>query len=344
MLILREVLRWQATEVAELLDTTVASVNSALQRARATLESSGVTRHRPVEPLDDEQNALLARYVDAFERYDLDSLVALLAEDVRQSMPPYELWLVGGEEIRAWMLGPGIACRGFAPGADRGERCAGVRAVPAERPERQLRAVVVARARDRRRRDRRAELLPRHRDAVPALRSARNTRVVATALSPAVTADDIGRDPTGRSGSARSGARVAEPDAVPEPAGGELHPGQGVDRHGVRRDEPAHVAHHEIGAGRPRQGRGRARRAAATSTRSIRPSMRSTVVLGDSPGASNPRSFRGAPDETGVTGRNSSPGSGAQLIRNPVVAPRELLGHPDAGDVGEVAARSGTRR
>lgn len=112
VLILREVLRWQATEVAELLDTTVASVNSALQRARATLETSDLTDTDPAQPLDDEQNALLARYVDAFERYDLDSLVALLAEDVRQSMPPYELWLVGGEEIRAWMLGPGIECKG----------------------------------------------------------------------------------------------------------------------------------------------------------------------------------------------------------------------------------------
>ena len=112
VLILREVLRWPATEVAELLDSTVASVNSALQRARATLEHSGVTDTDPAEPLDDEQNALLARYIDAFERYDLDSLVALLAEDVRQSMPPYDLWLIGGEQIRAWMLGPGIACKG----------------------------------------------------------------------------------------------------------------------------------------------------------------------------------------------------------------------------------------
>src|SRR6476660_4233126 len=112
VLILREVLRWPATKVAELLETTVASVNSALQRARATLEASGVTDTDAAAPLDDEQNALLVRYLDAFERYDLDSLVALLAEDVKQSMPPYDLWLVGGEQIRAWMLGPGIACKG----------------------------------------------------------------------------------------------------------------------------------------------------------------------------------------------------------------------------------------
>jgi RNA polymerase sigma-70 factor (ECF subfamily) len=112
VLILREVLRWQATEVAELLDTTVASVNSALQRARATLEASAISDTDAVAPLDDDQRELLARYVDAFERYDLDTFVTLLSEDVRQSMPPFEMWLVGPEEIRAWMLGQGAACRG----------------------------------------------------------------------------------------------------------------------------------------------------------------------------------------------------------------------------------------
>jgi RNA polymerase sigma-70 factor (ECF subfamily) len=112
VLILREVLRWHASEVAELLDTTVASVNSALQRARATLEESQVSETDAAEPLDEQQSALLARYVDAFERYDLDEFVSLLSEDVRQSMPPYEMWLVGGEQIRQWMLGPGIDCRG----------------------------------------------------------------------------------------------------------------------------------------------------------------------------------------------------------------------------------------
>jgi RNA polymerase sigma-70 factor, ECF subfamily len=112
VLILREVLRWQATEVAELLDTTVASVNSALQRARATMEESQVSDTDAAAPLDAEQSALLERYVDAFERYDLDEFVSLLSEDVRQSMPPYEMWLVGGEQIRQWMLGPGIECSG----------------------------------------------------------------------------------------------------------------------------------------------------------------------------------------------------------------------------------------
>jgi RNA polymerase sigma-70 factor (ECF subfamily) len=112
VLILREVLRWKATEVAELLDTTVASVNSALQRARAGLAASDVTVAGTSEPEDDEQRALLARYVDAFERYDMDSLTALLHEDATWSMPPYELWLRTHRDIRRWCLGPGIGCRG----------------------------------------------------------------------------------------------------------------------------------------------------------------------------------------------------------------------------------------
>lgn len=112
VLILREVLAWKAAEVAELLDTTVASVNSALQRARATLAASEISDTDPVKPLDEEQRALLARYVDAFERYDLDSLTSLLHEDATLSMPPYELWLRGHDDIRAWLLGHGIGCRG----------------------------------------------------------------------------------------------------------------------------------------------------------------------------------------------------------------------------------------
>jgi len=112
VLILREVLRWKATEVAELLDTTVASVNSALQRARATLEASKVTADGPSAPLDEEQRALLARYVEAFESYDMDSLTSLLTEDATWSMPPYEMWLQTHDDIRRWCLGPGIGCRG----------------------------------------------------------------------------------------------------------------------------------------------------------------------------------------------------------------------------------------
>ena len=115
VLILREVLRWQATEVAELLDTTVASVNSALQRARATIADRDVTADdaRP-EPLDDEQRELLDRYVEAFEEYDMDALAALLHEDATLSMPPFELWLQGAGEIRQWMLGPRASAAGLA--------------------------------------------------------------------------------------------------------------------------------------------------------------------------------------------------------------------------------------
>jgi len=109
-LILCEVLRWSAAETAELLDTTVASVNSALQRARATLATVDVAR---LDDLDDpEHQALLARYVDAFERYDMTALAALLREDVVMSMPPWDLWLQGPEAVVAWMVGPGAACEG----------------------------------------------------------------------------------------------------------------------------------------------------------------------------------------------------------------------------------------
>jgi len=113
VLILREVLRWRASEVAELLETSVASVNSALQRARATLATSKMDGDgAPPEPIDDEQRALLARYVDAFERYDMDSLTSLLHQDATWNMPPYELWLQTHEDIRKWCMGPGIGCRG----------------------------------------------------------------------------------------------------------------------------------------------------------------------------------------------------------------------------------------
>jgi RNA polymerase sigma-70 factor, ECF subfamily len=112
VLILREVLRWKADEVAELLDASVASVNSALQRARSTLAASDLSPTDRFQPLDDEQRALLARYVDAFERYDMDSLTSLLHEDATQSMPPYELWLQGRNDILGWWFGTGAACRG----------------------------------------------------------------------------------------------------------------------------------------------------------------------------------------------------------------------------------------
>ena len=110
VLLLREVLRWRADEVAQLLDTTVASVNSALQRARATMAEVG--GEAETEPLDDVQRALLERYVDAFERYDVEGLVGLLHEDATQHMPPFVMWLRGRADIGTWMLGPGAKCRG----------------------------------------------------------------------------------------------------------------------------------------------------------------------------------------------------------------------------------------
>jgi RNA polymerase sigma-70 factor (ECF subfamily) len=112
VLILCEVLRWQASEVAELLETSVASVNSALQRARATLEATDISAAEASPSVDKADADLLARYVAAFEAYDIEALTALIREDATQSMPPYDLWLRGRDDIFAWWLGPGIACRG----------------------------------------------------------------------------------------------------------------------------------------------------------------------------------------------------------------------------------------
>jgi len=119
-LILCEVLQWKATEVAELLETTVASVNSALQRARATLETTKLASGSMTSelasgsttPLSEADRELLARYVKAFEAYDIDGLTALIHEDAVQSMPPFDLWLSGRDDIFAWWWGPGIGCRG----------------------------------------------------------------------------------------------------------------------------------------------------------------------------------------------------------------------------------------
>lgn len=109
VLILSEVLGWSAVEVADTLETSVASVNSALQRARATLASKNVA-----EPtsLEEAEAQLLEKYVDAFERYDVDQLTALLRDDATFSMPPYALWLQGPEAVRKWLTGKGAGCRG----------------------------------------------------------------------------------------------------------------------------------------------------------------------------------------------------------------------------------------
>jgi RNA polymerase sigma-70 factor, ECF subfamily len=113
VLILCEVLRWKATEVAELLETSVASVNSALQRARATLDASDIRASDPApSSLAPSERELLARYLEAFERYDMDALTSLIHEDATQSMPPYELWLSGRDDILSWWVGRGAGCRG----------------------------------------------------------------------------------------------------------------------------------------------------------------------------------------------------------------------------------------
>ncbi|HET6950740.1 MAG TPA: sigma-70 family RNA polymerase sigma factor [Acidimicrobiales bacterium] len=112
VLILREVLRWRAAEVADLLGRSVPSVNSALQRARATLAGRGADASRHPAALDEAQRDLVDRYIDAFERYDIPRLVALLHEDATTNMPPYPLWWQGPEAIGRWMEGPGRGCRG----------------------------------------------------------------------------------------------------------------------------------------------------------------------------------------------------------------------------------------
>jgi RNA polymerase sigma-70 factor (ECF subfamily) len=111
VLILCEVLRWKASEVAELLETSVASVNSALQRARTTLEATELDLADAPRTLDEADGELLARYVAAFEAYDVDALTALIHEDATQSMPPFDLWLRGRDDIFTWWFGPGIGCR-----------------------------------------------------------------------------------------------------------------------------------------------------------------------------------------------------------------------------------------
>src|SRR5262249_31511875 len=111
VLLLTEVLGWSAAEVATTLDTSVAAVNSALQRARATLATRDLGEVGGAA-LSDAQHALVDRYVMAFERYDVNALTTLLTEDATLSMPPHTLWLRGHEAIRTWLLGRGARCRG----------------------------------------------------------------------------------------------------------------------------------------------------------------------------------------------------------------------------------------
>ena len=111
-LLLSEVVGWSAAEVAECLDMSVAAVNSALQRARATIAARNGHATAGRESLSPDEVRLLDRYVDAFQNYDVDALVSLLREDATLSMPPYTLWLRGPDTIREWLLGRGAGCRG----------------------------------------------------------------------------------------------------------------------------------------------------------------------------------------------------------------------------------------
>ncbi|MBL9024695.1 MAG: sigma-70 family RNA polymerase sigma factor [Myxococcales bacterium] len=112
VLLLSDVVECSASEIAELLDLSVASVNSALQRARATLRERGVDLASYEGATDERSADLLSRFVEAFERYDVDSLTALCREDVAFSMPPYSLWLSGREAVGGWLSGRGCGCRG----------------------------------------------------------------------------------------------------------------------------------------------------------------------------------------------------------------------------------------
>ncbi|NUT36667.1 MAG: RNA polymerase subunit sigma-70 [Hamadaea sp.] len=109
VLLLREVLRLSAAEVAELLDSSVPAVNSLLQRARATLAATQIPA---VSSLDGSKQALLARYVDAFQRFDMDALMLLLHVDATLSMAPHTVWLSGADQLRRWWTGAAIGCRG----------------------------------------------------------------------------------------------------------------------------------------------------------------------------------------------------------------------------------------
>ena len=230
VLILREVLRWKADEVADLLETTVASVNSALQRARATLSEIEPAESDPFLPMDDEQQALLSRYVDAFERYDLDSLVTLLHDDVVQSMPPYDLWLRGHADIRGWFLGTGIGCRGsvvipvepanglpafgqYKPGPDGGYVPWAIQVLEISQGQ-----------------DRRAQFLPRH-----------HTGCSLSSGCPWSTTGRTPSRPQRRSNSRSPGEAFAELDRISLVGEGEPKAAQCLHRGQIGRSDSAHV-------------------------------------------------------------------------------------------------------
>jgi RNA polymerase sigma-70 factor, ECF subfamily len=108
-LLMTEVLDCSAAEIAETLNTSVAAVNSALQRARSTLAHQ---RFEGPAELTAGQQQMLTRYLEAFERYDVPALTNLLSEDATFCMPPFSLWLRGRDQVQVWMLGTGKGCEG----------------------------------------------------------------------------------------------------------------------------------------------------------------------------------------------------------------------------------------
>ena len=249
VLILREVLKWKASEVAELLDTTVVSVNSALQRARSTLADRNVTvPSTRRSPIDAEQQELLARYVDAFERFDIESLVSLLHEDATMPMPPYPLWMQRRGRVPRLAARSRQRVRGIAPAP------IDVNGAPAFAqwrvdPDGGLHRVVDSRADDLRRRHHRDGLLRRPRTC-----SRSSTCPSTSTPESRITGTAADHEHVGEPGERRSGrrarARVAQLDRRAR-AGGRPAAGAPARRaRAVRIGDAADVAADDVGSGR----------------------------------------------------------------------------------------------
>ena len=242
VLILSEVLRWKATEVAELLDTSVASVNSALQRARATLEERNLSAVDTSPSVDEADAELLARYVQAFEQYDMDALTSLIQEDATQSMPPYDLWLSGREDILRWWVGPGAGCRGsrvIPTVAANGSPSFGQYKPSDSGSGYDPWALQVLEISEGRIVE--FTFFPRHRAGVPALRSTAAARVVASVLQDVAQAHEGEQLQQLDRSTAQTRLAAATPCS-------ELEPRKGVDRHRIGIDL-AHVTERDVGAG-----------------------------------------------------------------------------------------------
>ena len=271
VLILREVLRWQADEVAELLETTVASVNSALQRARATLGARAIDSPSPTPRADARRQALLDSYVDAFERYDMDSLAALLPRrrhDVDAAVRPVA---AGPRRDRAVVPRPGRRVRALAPGPARRRTGRRLRPVHGDRTAAWSRG----RSWSWRSDDGRIGGLTFFLDTerfFPLFGLPPQLQVAAT------EADDLAQPGHGQQ-LVQLGRRATQPQPASEPLRGELHPRQRIDGRAVRIGHAGHVAHHDV---RPRPSSTSARtrpQSAGTSERAIAPRSSRTAAL-----------------------------------------------------------------